>query len=442
MYSTDFLNKKAKERYLTKTQTETFVEVFQNIEKKNKDFATKFNIELSSFNSRMEGIYVKFGFPDGKGAGKRNKLLDLLNQEWEEERNKEQESPIFSVSTNNGDKKYDFSSAPDITNFYGCTEELEKLRKWVIDDNDRLIVLHGVTGIGKTYLARHFAETVQDKFQCVIWHSLLSYAPLKPNEYLTKLLQKFHEWFSSEAIDISEARFDELLDKLMYYLTNYRCLLILDEFQDVLKEKERVGTYQDGYQGYGELLLRIGQSSKIKSCLLLNSWDKPQGLDRLERKAFTTFQFKGSQETCLKILSEYKFLDSHLYEKLIDRYERNPLHLKGIADKIVNSYQGSIHDFLCENTYIKTNDYFSQMAKQVKRLSPMEVQVIKYLPENNQTMSLEELQQQSELVNERKSKLMTVLDDSLVAYRSLIHKTTQGYTISPLIKRVVEEVYP
>ena len=319
---------------------------------------------------------------------------------------------------------------------------MEKLRKWVIEDNYRLIAIHGVTGVGKTYLVRRFADTVKNEFQCAFWHSLPSYSPHTPKEYLTKLLHSFHEWFSSEPVDISEASFDDLLNKLMYYLTNYRCLLILDNFQYVLKEQERVGTYEDTYQGYRDLLLRIGQSSsKMKSCLLLNSWDKPQGLAQIDTKAFKTFQFKGSEETCQEILSKYDFSDPYLCQNLIEIYDINPLLLKGIAEIILTLYEGKIERLLGEGTYIIPNHYYISKIKQLKRLSSFELEIIRCFPDKAQTLSFEELRKKLGLSKESKSKLLTPLDQSLFSSRSLVNKTAQGYNISPLIKRVLEELY-
>ena len=436
MFDIDFLQQKAQEKNLTKTETETFLAILNNIGKADEDIAKQIYCKVSTLQSRMTNIHVKFGTSLKKGPGKKLELIGILDQEYEKWK---QDHPIVS---NDSQDKYDFNSAPDISIFYGCTEELAKLRKWIIEDNNRLIVLQGITGIGKTYLARYFAKIIKNEFQCVFWYSFLSYSPQTPKEYLIKLLKKFHQWFSSEQIDISKASFDELLDSLIYYLTTYRCLLILDDFQYVLKEGKTVGTYQETYQGYGDLLLRIGQTSNLKSSLLLNSWDKPQGLDRLETKTFKTLHFKGSEETCQQILSQYPFSDSYSCKKLIEKYEKNPLLLKGIADRILKHHKASIKDFLQINTFINTNDYYIKQVEQIKRLSSFELKIIRCFPDNNQSISLEELQQRPELANTSTSKLITALDDSLISGRSLIEKQHQkGYSISPFILRIVKELF-
>jgi hypothetical protein len=54
------------------------------------------------------------------------------------------------------------------------------------------------------------------------------------------------------------------------YLRNARCLLVLDNVEAIFEERSRAGTYLEGYEGYGKLFQREGETLH-HSCLLLTS---------------------------------------------------------------------------------------------------------------------------------------------------------------------------
>lgn len=67
----------------------------------------------------------------------------------------------------------DWGEAIDVSVFYGRTEELTKLKQWIIQERCRLVVMLGMGGIGKTALSVKLAEKISGEFEYVIWRSLL-----------------------------------------------------------------------------------------------------------------------------------------------------------------------------------------------------------------------------------------------------------------------------
>jgi hypothetical protein len=51
--------------------------------------------------------------------------------------------------------------------------------------------------------------------------------------------------------------------------------------ESILSSGSRAGQYREGYEGYGELLKRVGEIPH-ESCLLLTSREKPKDLAHLE----------------------------------------------------------------------------------------------------------------------------------------------------------------
>jgi hypothetical protein len=116
----------------------------------------------------------------------------------------------------------DWGEAIDVSVFYGRTTELLQLEQWIVQERCRLVAILGMGGMGKTALSIKLAEQVQAHFEYVIWRSLLS-APLIL-DLLTDLLQ-----FLSKGRETNKPEtLDGRISRLMHYLRQHRCLLVLD----------------------------------------------------------------------------------------------------------------------------------------------------------------------------------------------------------------------
>ncbi|MHC5614695.1 MAG: AAA family ATPase [Nostoc sp.] len=83
------------------------------------------------------------------------------------------------VAENEEDANRDLSEAPAPVNFYGRTKELAELQQSLLQKGCRLVLIHGMGGIGKSALVRHLVDKVADKLfetveNLIGRHSLMS----------------------------------------------------------------------------------------------------------------------------------------------------------------------------------------------------------------------------------------------------------------------------
>ena len=256
-----------------------------------------------------------------------------------------------------------------------------------MQDNCRLITLLGMGGIGKTSLAVKLVEQVQDKFEYLIWRSLRNAPPAK--ELLTELILFLSH---HQEVNLPET-VDSLISRLMQYLRSSRCLLILDNSESILRSGELAGRYCSGYEGYGQLLRRVGDE-RHQSCLVLTSREKPIGLTAKEGKSLPvrSLQLSGLPQAEAQEIIKAKGLVSTEDESriLIEYYAGNPLALKIATTTIQSLFGGDISSFLEQGTVV-FGDIWNFLDQQFHRLSALEKQVMYCLAKNQECVTLPKL---------------------------------------------------
>jgi hypothetical protein len=269
----------------------------------------------------------------------------------------------------------DWGNAPDTTNitFCGRIDELTTLKKWIVDDNCRLISLMGMGGIGKTALAVQLVEKIYQEFDYVVWRSMAQ--------------QPGHE---NPLVQIFPGEEAQDTFKWLDYLSAHRCLIVLDSFETILNDHP-VGSYRKGFEIYSELLQRIGKE-RHQSCLLIISREQPQELRLSDDDGpIRTFQL-GELLEAAQILLEKKLLDAgENWRTLVEIYGGNPLALQIISALIQDSFGGSVIKFLGQNTTILDPDLRDVLTQQFDRLSAPEKEVLLKLATAPQPPSFSQL---------------------------------------------------
>jgi DNA-binding CsgD family transcriptional regulator len=335
-----------------------------------------------------------------------------------------------------------WESAPDVSNFYGRTEELNLLREWILQDRCRIIAILGMGGIGKTTLSVKLAKELAEHFDYVIWHSLC----YSPN--LSKLIIKTLSFFNlpnsnfkfqsstqlATDFDIAEG-----ITKLIEYFQRYRCFLILDGLETLLQAGELAGRYLPEHQVYQSFIQRLGTENH-NSCLCITSQEKTPELAALMGLSLPIrgFILKGLDSLNAQMILSDKGLSKQVnYSQLIELYRGNPLALKIVAATIQDVFRGSVDEFL-QGSSLFVGDFGEILSQQFQRLSSLEKQILYALALERYPVTFFQLRDL--LRNCSSTSKLTQAWESL-GRRSLLENTAEGITLQPVVmKHVIAEL--
>ncbi|MBV7334797.1 protein kinase [Chloroflexi bacterium TSY] len=306
----------------------------------------------------------------------------------------------------------DWGEAPEIGRFYGREMELMQLEKWLLSERCRSVAILGMGGMGKTSLAVRLVqkiakpapdghmdshwEPVSNKgtrdegvhFEHIIWRSLLNAPP-----FTDILLHWLQVLAAPQRIEMPSSP-DQILSLLLTYLRQQPCLLVLDNYESILQDNnQRAGHYRRGYEEYGQLIQRLGESDH-QSCLLLTSRERPPGFRRLEGDTHLvrSLPLSGlSAEVSLQFITDrgLSSSDSQIH-RLSERYSGNPLALKLITDTIQDLFAGDVSLFFAEETLI-FDDIRVVLDQQFARLSSLEREIMLWLAVEREAIAAQTL---------------------------------------------------
>jgi WD40 repeat protein len=411
----------------------------------DKDIAAALETTEGTVRKQISLICKMFGLTESVGRAKRAELVYRFAEY----------QPDFLLKPETIEEKQhiDFSDAPDGDIFYGRDKELSELQKWIINDNCRLVSILGIGGIGKTSLSIKLAksEKIRREFKNIIWRDLARDPSI---DSILKELIKFISYSSiSSEPDDKTKLIDWLITQLIFHLKSSRCLIILDNFETVLRKKINVNSQKYIESSYISLLMRLALSDH-KGCLIITSREQPEEINMLEGKLVKKQVLSGlSKEATIKMLENIGLIQANSdsnepANQFNDLYGGNPLAIKILTSHIIDLFDGKIENFLSYSS--KFNILYSGLenllSQQFNRLENYEKSILYWLAINQEKTSIEELYE--DIVPKEG---MSILIQGIKTLKncSLIEVDSEGctlitvvreYIIDRLVREIIEEI--
>lgn len=277
---------------------------------------------------------------------------------------------------------HDLTLAPQIIKFYNRETELETLSNWILNQNTPLISVLGLSGIGKSYLVRKFIDLNLEQYEVIIWKRL------KFPKFLDLFINDLLQVCKQEVKESLDDKFKQLFD--IFY--QKRCLIIIDDIQNILISGQFAGQYKPEHKDYQKFFTMITETEH-QSKVILISQEKCAEIHCLDKQLYSIKSLELSGLNDINILENTGLNNQDSWLKLIQFYEGNPTYLKNIVSLIQDVYDGEVADFLEENSLIITQTMESHFNDLFNRLSSIEQQIILELSKSDQLISREDLKQ-------------------------------------------------
>ncbi|MDJ0519297.1 MAG: NB-ARC domain-containing protein [Trichodesmium sp. MO_231.B1] len=384
-------------------------------EKVNK---TNFRAAMERFYISNSKNFVQSNFHQGN--------IKICGESCHSDERAKNRSPTTPNSDNiQPEKRHDLTDAPKLRNFHNRTNELATLKQWILEENNRIVTITGLSGIGKTTLTRQLVEDIQDNFHCILWRSHRKFSTL--NALKTNLIEFFSPLPPQQNLSIPD------------YLRFHRCLIILDDFQETLTTGEFVGTYIPEYKNYSKLIQEITRSPH-NSCLLLLSWKKPTEIANLETENSHchTLQLQGLGESATELSKVKNLTDKDRCLELINLYSGNPLWLNIIASTIEDLFNGSVAKFLSySNPFL--GDLKPILHEHYQRLSDPEKFVMQWLANQDIGGNICSKPPEFSGNNDFLGAIQSLRKRGLI--KKIVSKEGAVFTLEPVIKQYVKNQY-
>lgn len=317
---------------------------------------------------------------------------------------------------------------PSQSIFFGRKSELSTLKKLILFENKKTILLSGLGGIGKTSIAARFVDLSKDEFDHVIWQNM------RDSEPFQDIVSSIIKFLSKEDVSaaIPSLSFQEKLKYLVHTFKEKRCLLVLDNLESALTSSSKGIHFNSGFENFG-IFLDLLCNTSHSSCLIVTSRQIPSSFKNMIKASSEAAEIKVKGLKFLDFIrvaeSRLENVDREATNILFTKYSGNPQILMLALNEISDLFLGDMKSFCCRDYYIN-KDIEALLLSQLKRLSDLEKKILFLLTISREFLSGFDVI--SDFINPPSTQEVLSSLSSLLNC-SLIERNPSGFTLQNVI---------
>ncbi|MEZ2228008.1 MAG: ATP-binding protein [Microcoleus sp.] len=224
-----------------------------------------------------------------------------------------------------------------------------------VNSSCRVLLLVGITGIGKTALAERVVQELRGDWR---EHRENFEDEKKVSDFAAVALQWLEKW--GESIPNDARKPEQLLWRLVKRLRENRYLILMDSLEYLLTGNEEDGWGDFCDEWWGKFFVSFLAESDCKSRFILTSQDLPSKFETAECDRYKNLWYcqllKGLEVPEQVALFQKAELDGDLelphspLRVIGEVYDGHPLALRTIAGEIKVSYNGKVRAYWKENS--------------------------------------------------------------------------------------------
>lgn len=360
------ISESGKKTLLKAARNKGWVDASGDLTKAGKDFWSYAASEIA----KLEGSFIKDGqdFASGCTPKALDKLLrkgDIQDKPFRYfceavDVNSESvcQQEIQKVSTNHKSTELVETDAPFYSTqpdkiWVGRENIRDSLLKNKLNKNTRILVIVGISGIGKTSLAGKLIESLDRAGYKLLEPEVDCSATNTSPSFSTVLEQWLINWgekISNEEKKLENA--DRLIERILTKLRKQKYILFLDAIEHILKGDEQTEENQFVDPIWQKFLEKVLTTPEFLSRIIITSQTEPSGYQEIAPKYWYISPLSGlDDDACLEMFHRVGIdvdddEDNCLYvERIIKIYGGHPLALWIIAKEIIIDFNGDAEQY-------------------------------------------------------------------------------------------------
>lgn len=283
----------------------------------------------------------------------------------------------------------EWGDAPPHMEIFGRQEEIS----WLMGKQEQgvqIFCLVGYGGIGKSTLARNWADAISDKNEVIAWISFKN----RPN--MNEVFRKIQQLLEPGRL-IPAKEIETHIAEIVNILTKKRTVLIFDNLESVMKNGDGTGSFLEEFRSIERFIKRFADAAS-ESVLLLTTRELPSIIEEFSTSMPSVCQYKKLGGLDLDAVSSLVSVLNLTYntqanlKAFSEHHGGSPYAISLTAPTIINDYGGVIDKYVLAGCPLPSK-LMKLLDTQISRLTELQMIILFHLAVARVPVTLKNIQE-------------------------------------------------